>query len=138
MYVLAPNQTVEIFPFAISELRKDHSFSANPSNELLASLNVFPVVTTDPQFNPETEVATMGGCTYNSQLERWETSWLIREKSEQEISDAIAQRLAEVEAQRAEAYRNESDPLFFKAQRGEATQQEWLDKVAEIKLRYPA
>jgi hypothetical protein len=34
------------------------------------------------------------------------------------------------------AYRVESDPLFFKAQRGEATQQEWLDKVAEIKARY--
>lgn len=42
----------------------------------------------------------------------------------------------EVERQRLEAYRTESDPLFFKAQRGEATQQEWLDKIAEIKLRY--
>jgi hypothetical protein len=37
---------------------------------------------------------------------------------------------------RAEAYRNESDPLFFKAQRGEVEQQVWLDKVAEIKERY--
>ena len=35
------------------------------------------------------------------------------------------------------AYASESDPLFFKAQRGEATQQEWLDKVAEIKARWP-
>ena len=38
---------------------------------------------------------------------------------------------------RSEAYRNESDPIFFKWQRGEATQQEWLDKVNEIKQRYP-
>jgi len=38
---------------------------------------------------------------------------------------------------RAEAYRNESDPLFFKWQRGEIEQQVWLDKVAEIKARYP-
>ncbi len=37
---------------------------------------------------------------------------------------------------RAEAYRNESDPLFFKWQRGEIEQQVWLDKVAEIKTRY--
>lgn len=43
----------------------------------------------------------------------------------------------QIKAQRAEAYRTESDPLFFKAQRGEATQQEWLDKVAEIQARYP-
>jgi len=35
------------------------------------------------------------------------------------------------------AYREESDPLFFKVQRGEATEQEWLDKIAEIKARYP-
>lgn len=38
---------------------------------------------------------------------------------------------------RAEAYKLEADPLFFKAQRGEATQQEWLDKVAEIQQRFP-
>ena len=38
---------------------------------------------------------------------------------------------------RAEAYKQEADPLFFKAQRGEATQQEWLDKVAEIQARFP-
>jgi hypothetical protein len=35
------------------------------------------------------------------------------------------------------AYRNEADPLFFKAQRGEAAIDEWLAKVAEIKARYP-
>lgn len=40
-------------------------------------------------------------------------------------------------AMRAQAYRDESDPLFFKSQRGEATNQEWLDKVAEIKARWP-
>lgn len=38
---------------------------------------------------------------------------------------------------RRAAYENESDPLFFKSQRGDALHQEWLDKVAEIKTRYP-
>ena len=38
---------------------------------------------------------------------------------------------------RAEAYRTESDPIFFMAQRGEATMDEWLAKVEEIKARYP-
>jgi hypothetical protein len=43
----------------------------------------------------------------------------------------------QAEQNRRSAYEKESDPLFFKAQRGEATMQEWLDKVAEIKARYP-
>ena len=41
-------------------------------------------------------------------------------------------------AMRRAAYAAESDPIFFMAQRGEATQQEWLDKVAEIKARWPS
>lgn len=38
---------------------------------------------------------------------------------------------------RAEAYKQESDPIFFKWQRGEATQQEWLDKITDILQRFP-
>lgn len=45
--------------------------------------------------------------------------------------------LAEIEAKRKIAYTSESDPLFFKFQRGEVDKQVWLDKVAEIKARYP-
>ena len=41
------------------------------------------------------------------------------------------------EANRRAAYAAEADPLFFKAQRGEATVQEWQAKIAEIKARYP-
>jgi hypothetical protein len=45
--------------------------------------------------------------------------------------------LEQQQAARAEAYRAEADPLYFKAQRGEATNDEWLAKVAEIKARFP-
>lgn len=38
---------------------------------------------------------------------------------------------------REAAYKAESDSLFFKVQRGEATMQEWQAKVAEIKARFP-
>lgn len=41
-------------------------------------------------------------------------------------------------AHRRAAYIAEADPLFFMSQRGEATQAQWLDKVAEIKARWPA
>jgi len=44
---------------------------------------------------------------------------------------------AEVDQQRHAAYVAESDPLFFQWQRGEATEQAWRDKVAEIQARYP-
>lgn len=38
---------------------------------------------------------------------------------------------------RRSAFVRESDALFFKAQRGEATMEEWLAKISEIKARYP-
>ncbi len=38
---------------------------------------------------------------------------------------------------RRTAYIAEADALFFKAQRGEATMQEWQAKVTEIKNRFP-
>ena len=43
----------------------------------------------------------------------------------------------EVEALRRAAFIAESDPLFFKAQRGEATMAEWEASVAAIRERYP-
>ena len=46
-------------------------------------------------------------------------------------------QLERVRKNRAEAYTEESDPLFLKWQRGEATEQDWLDKIAEIKERFP-
>ena len=42
-----------------------------------------------------------------------------------------------VERNRAAAYAAEADPLFFKAQRGEATMDEWTAKVQEIRARFP-
>lgn len=66
----------------------------------------------------------------------------------EEIAQAQAQaeQAAQAEAQwkidnasqlRQQAYIAEADALFFKAQRSEATIEEWQAKVAEIKARYP-
>lgn len=38
---------------------------------------------------------------------------------------------------RRTAYREESDPIFFKEQRGEVDSGTWAAKVAEIKAKYP-
>ena len=61
----------------------------------------------------------------------------VAEKQAYERDVAPVVLRQEVEQRRAAAYRLESDPLFFKAQRGEATIDEWTAKVAEIKARFP-
>jgi hypothetical protein len=42
-----------------------------------------------------------------------------------------------VDQQRLIAYEKQSDPIFFKWQRGDATEQEWLDAVQAVKDQYP-
>ena len=42
-----------------------------------------------------------------------------------------------VEAQRAQAYRDEADPLFFRYQAGEATKEEWEQARQAVRDRYP-
>jgi hypothetical protein len=44
---------------------------------------------------------------------------------------------AQVEAARLAAYEKQSDPLYFKWQRGDGTEQEWLDAVAAVKTANP-
>ena len=50
---------------------------------------------------------------------------------------AQEQALAAAQRSRATAYTTEADPLFFKAQRGEAILAEWSAKIEEIRSRYP-
>ena len=58
-----------------------------------------------------------------------------REAYERDVLPGVL--LEQAKQSRAAAYRLEADPLFFKAQRGEATTDEWTAKVAEIKARFP-
>lgn len=51
--------------------------------------------------------------------------------SEQQVNKTQA------ESNRKAAYIAEADPLFFKAQRGESTMEDWQVKVQEIKARFP-
>jgi hypothetical protein len=53
------------------------------------------------------------------------------------LAGAVARKNAEIERNRQDAYIAEADPLFFKAQRSEATMEEWQAKVTEIKARFP-
>jgi hypothetical protein len=48
-----------------------------------------------------------------------------------------ANQCATVEASRLLAYEQTSDPLYFKWQRGDATEQQWLDAVNAVKNAHP-
>ena len=45
--------------------------------------------------------------------------------------------VADVRAQRIEAFQQEADPLFFRWQAGEATEQAWLDARTAVQTRFP-
>lgn len=50
---------------------------------------------------------------------------------------AYERAVAEVDSQRLAGYQTISDPKFFEYQRGECTQQDWLDAVQSVKDLYP-
>lgn len=62
--------------------------------------------------------------TYEECVEAWPT-----------VQAQIANKQAESDRRRA--FTSEADPLYFGWQRGENSEQEWLDKCAEIRARYP-
>lgn len=52
-------------------------------------------------------------------------------------ADIAAARVAAMKEARRRAFAAEADPLFFKVKRGEASEDEYMAKVAEIRARYP-
>jgi hypothetical protein len=46
-------------------------------------------------------------------------------------------QVAQVETARLTAYEQQSDPIFFKWQRGDATELEWREAVAKVKAENP-
>ncbi len=124
--------------YSIAQLLQDYpdvSFPKGYPDVTLAEYNVYAVTqTAQPAYDSMTQDIEEGVASL--QDGKWTQTWVVTQASPEEVAQRQADKVAQIERQRADAYRNESDPLFFKAQRGEATQQEWLDKVAEIKTRY--
>ena len=104
MYVLAPNQTVETFPYSIGALRRDNpnvSFARNLSNTTLANWNVYPVADRpQPSFDPATENCNQVNPTFENG--EWVTAWQVTSAS----ADEIAQRLVD-ESEAVRQDRNE-------------------------------
>lgn len=138
MYILIKDGNIEKYPYSIGQLKQDNpnvSFPHTITDTLLAEFGVYPVTPAEyPQVDYTKNVVEE---TPNLVNGVWYQDYTVVDATAEEIVERIAAINFEAEVNRAEAYRNESDPLFFKWQRGEATEQEWLDKVAEIKARYP-
>lgn len=142
MFVKITNGTVDKYPYSAGKLRRDNpniSFPKQISEEIMASYGVYPVAQIPaPEFDSVTQFVEWGPTPIFSEEDNaWIVLPTVRDYSEGQIAERKAQLTADAEFMRAEAYRTVSDPVFFKWQRGSATEQEWLDKIAEIKALYP-
>jgi hypothetical protein len=102
MYVFAPNQTVETFPYSIGALRRDNpntSFPRNPSDAVLADWNVFPVVEqSPPEYNPANQNLNQLNPTLVDG--EWLQTWQVTAASAEEIAERLQRKEAEVRQQR--------------------------------------
>lgn len=121
--------------YSIGQLRRDNpqvSFPQEIPEDTLAEYSVYPVTPAEPPSHAETEVVEDAGYLQLADG-TWKQAWLVRPMNEQELQELARHK----DEQRKRAYQDEADPLFFKWQRGEGTQEAWLAKVTEIKERYP-
>jgi len=130
MYIKIKNNVIEQYPYSEGQLKIDNpqvSFPQVIPTDTLAEYGVYEVVKTEkPSVTYKQNLVEDTPINENGV---WKQVWTVQDKHLDEVN-------AIQESNRKQAYREESDPLFFKWQRGETTQQEWLDKVAEIKQRW--
>lgn len=102
MYVLAPNQIVEIYPYSFGNLQRDHSntsFPANPTEQTLAEWNVFPVIDKPtPAYNPATQNCNQVNPTLVAG--KWEMAWAVTPATPEQIAERTSAKEAEVRQQR--------------------------------------
>lgn len=104
--------TVNKFPYTIEELYAEHPLTYFPqymSDAALAPYNVAHVVMTASVYDPMTEAADMSGCVYNSERNRWETSWSIRPLTQEQIQANIERVAKDLEQNVVEAVQNRLD-----------------------------
>jgi hypothetical protein len=130
MFIKLNNNEIEKYPYNINDLKQDNPDTSFPSEvplSIFAEYDVYEVKTTvAPAI---TMFQTLLEGTPELVNDDWVQTWIVSDKPLEE-KESLKKLL------RSEAYKEESDPIFFKWQRGEATEQEWLDKVAEIKQRW--
>lgn len=130
MYARIENGQVVEYP--VADIRQRFPNSSIVDNDLPEGYVLVGVIPL-PQVSPTQKVVP------GAPIERdgkWVQSWDVVEMSAEELADRAAFVANQRKQVRAEAYREESDPLFFQEQRGEVPPGTWLAKVQEIKARY--
>jgi hypothetical protein len=140
MYALLNSEgQIETYPYSISQLQADNPGTSFPSpmpDERLADWNVVIVVPVDaPSYDPITQNLTE--LTPQKIDGVWTQVWQVSAATSEEVAQRTAEYNEQQKQNRLYAYERESDPIFFKWQRGEGTQQEWLDAVELVKQQYP-
>jgi hypothetical protein len=135
MYALLNSEgQIQTYPYSVSQLQADNPNTSFPSpmpDERLAEWNVVVVVATpQPSVLPAQNVAE-GTPAKTDGI--WYQTWIVTDKTPEQIAEYNNGQ----KQNRLYAYERESDPIFFKWQRGEGTQQEWLDAVEFVKQQYP-
>lgn len=101
-YVLAPNQTVEVYPYSIVNLKRDNpnvSFSKTPSVETLANYDVFPVLNSPaPSFDQATQRCYQVHPTL--QNGQWVETWEVATLSNNDIAERLASKSSDVRMER--------------------------------------
>ena len=107
MYVKAINGVVESYPYSIGNLRKDNpqvSFPKNPTNELLATWNVYPVEPVGAPSTDYTQNLKEGQPVYDG---GWKQTWIV--------TQATAGEIAERTQSMADSVRSGRDDLLVKS-----------------------
>ena len=140
MYALVKNNKLIKYPYSLGEFSQENPQVSLPeviSDALMSELGFVSVEQTEPPaHDPDTQYLTEGN-PKKDLAGKWNKTWTINNYSDTELAQRQYNRIELATQQRAYAYREEADPLFFMAQRGDATVDQWLAKVQEIKRRYP-
>lgn len=139
MYALIRNGVVEKYPYSLGNLRKDNpttSFPKRPSDERLKDWDMYSVARVDrPDVDPLThDIRELTPELIDGQ---WTQVWAVQEATPEEVAQRKAEKNAEIKGNREREYQAYSDPLFFKWQRGEGTQEEWLAAVQHVRELLP-
>lgn len=105
-----------------------------PNEDMIDAEFVIGEDSEEPLYDPIREYTTWEP-QFNDGV--WKQVWSVNNLLPEQITKNINQKNDAAISSRARCYRLESDPLFFKFQRGEASEEEWISKIEEIKQRYP-
>lgn len=100
MQVLIKNGAVESYPYSIGNLRKDNphvSFPKNPSPELMAQWNVYPVEPVGAPSTDYTQNLKEGQPVYDG---GWKQTWIVTQATAGEIAERIQAKADSARAER--------------------------------------